>query len=305
MKLVITGINGFIGKNLVNYYKNKSYDLYPLDHSHLDLLDYDQIVKIFSNINPDIVINCACIICKHNNKNTSNEIDVLHNNIQMINNLLKASSNFNVKKIIFFSTYRVFGNNIHSNYSENDIHSTSLDDFNIGYLFSKRVLDIQIKLYQKYTTMHITNIILTNVFGQCDQFTVDSKIIPSIIKKMHNCKLNNLDLHIDANSQTIFNLVYIDDVVKFVDIIISNNQIKNNIFFFNSTGIYTLEQITGIISKSMKFDNSVYYSDANNQISSNIMKPDLNKFKLFFPNFTFTDIDSSLNYTVQYYLNNI
>ena len=66
MKILITGSNGFVGKNLIEYYKN--HEIVELNRDHKN----DQLLEFLESHNPDVIINCAAEIYKHELMWTSN-----------------------------------------------------------------------------------------------------------------------------------------------------------------------------------------------------------------------------------------
>ena len=68
MKILITGSNGFIGKNLTSYLKKFNYKIFKLS---LDIKKKDSIKKIensFIEFKPDIVIHVAGLAHKKKSK---------------------------------------------------------------------------------------------------------------------------------------------------------------------------------------------------------------------------------------------
>lgn len=59
-KILITGSNGQLGHALNKYYKSHNdYEIYNTDINNLDITNLEEVEKKISEINPDIVINCA------------------------------------------------------------------------------------------------------------------------------------------------------------------------------------------------------------------------------------------------------
>jgi nucleoside-diphosphate-sugar epimerase len=80
-------------------------------------------------------------------------------------NVLNCCKKYNVSKLIHFSTYRAFGNDICEKYNESNFHSCYNISNNKGYLFSKKVLDLQIQLFKQNSSTEIICLILPNIFG--------------------------------------------------------------------------------------------------------------------------------------------
>ena len=117
INIIITGSEGFIGKQLTNHFKSqKGYNVYPLDiisktnnsSKIIDLNDKKKLFKYFRDKKIDYIFHLASI----------SDIDfsvkypekTLKNNIFSLLNVLNLSLYLNIKKIIFSSTIYTKGN---------------------------------------------------------------------------------------------------------------------------------------------------------------------------------------------------
>ncbi|MED3865133.1 dTDP-4-dehydrorhamnose reductase [Priestia megaterium] len=58
-KVLITGANGQLGKELVELFSEKDFDVYGFGRDKMDITNQEQVQEIMSTINPDIVIHSA------------------------------------------------------------------------------------------------------------------------------------------------------------------------------------------------------------------------------------------------------
>ena len=116
-------------------------------------------------------------------------------------NILDCCEKYKVQKIIFLSTYRIFGENIHEKYNETNIHSNYDMNTNSGYLLSKKMMHLQLDLFFKHNpnTKYVC-LLLPNIFGKHDSFITNGRIVPAIIRKMEDAKRKNMDLIINSNA---------------------------------------------------------------------------------------------------------
>jgi len=61
-KILITGSNGMVGRNIVEFEKSKNYTLLTPKSSELNLLDRRSVDTYIKLHNPEIVIHCAGIV---------------------------------------------------------------------------------------------------------------------------------------------------------------------------------------------------------------------------------------------------
>jgi dTDP-4-dehydrorhamnose reductase len=59
MKVIVTGAKGQLGIDLVNLLTDKGYEIYGYGRNELDITNFDQVKKIISEVNPDVVIHAA------------------------------------------------------------------------------------------------------------------------------------------------------------------------------------------------------------------------------------------------------
>lgn len=58
MRVLITGPNGLLGREVVKVFK-KEYDVVELPHDILDITDLNQVREVLSNYMPAVLVNCA------------------------------------------------------------------------------------------------------------------------------------------------------------------------------------------------------------------------------------------------------
>ena len=139
IKILIIGGSGMLGNALLRFFSkkknfhvsttirsslllrvsNKSYNYQLFNNIHLE--DKKYISKVFDQVRPDVVINCAGVI---NQSNESKDyLKVLLLNTILPHYLVKLSENFNAR-LIHFSTDCVFSGS-KGNYNESDLPDAS------------------------------------------------------------------------------------------------------------------------------------------------------------------------------------
>ena len=124
-KVLVTGCSGFIGKEVCDFFLSKNYKVYGLDkvkNTNLnkilffkcDIMNKENLLKIFKEINPTIIIHLAAKADLIGNK-----LDYYKANYLGTKNVIdSANLTLNVKRVIFTSTLLVnkIGTNINNNF---------------------------------------------------------------------------------------------------------------------------------------------------------------------------------------------
>jgi len=296
-KILILASTSFIGINIKKYLEKK-YNVFCLHRQLVDFKNGKLLQEKIKNINPNIIINCCGIVGSSIKNDKLNDFDLLNENITLNINVLNACKNLHIKKIIMFSSYRLFGDDTHENYNENDIQTSTIK-YNKGYLASKKILDTQIELFIKEYKINIVCLIMTNIFGCYDDFSINSRIVPSMITNIKKHMNENTNMTIFSNKNTLVNLVFVEDISRIIELCILSENVQGNIIIFNKKGTLTLENLTIEISKILNYQNKIIFIN-DIPICNNIMKPNLSKFYTLFENFEFTDLKTSLQTTINF-----
>jgi len=91
MNILITGCNGFLGREMSDYFSDKAVNLMLTDRATLNPLQYDSVRKFFNSNKVDVVIHTAV---KGGKRNQVDDIQTFHDNIIMFNNLASFSDRF-------------------------------------------------------------------------------------------------------------------------------------------------------------------------------------------------------------------
>lgn len=304
IKILILGCNGFFGKNLKLLLTNKEYILYYLDRQTVDIQNLCQLNDVFVTFKPDIVINCSGLIGSSESNKELDQLFILNTNIIININVLTCCKNNNVKTLIMFSTYRIFLNNIQDNYDEcalNNLDFTTTKHNNGGYLLSKKIMHLQIDLFKQSSNVNIVCFILPNIFGPYDTFSTNGRIVPAVINKINIARQENKSLIIHSNENLELNIIYINDIVDIIHNCIQQNNINDNIIVFDKDAVISLKELCNILAKKMNYYNDIVFLN-NNSYQDKLCLPNTDKFNTYFKEFKFTDLNKSLQETINFYL---
>jgi GDP-L-fucose synthase len=194
MKVLITGGNGNIAKMIKRNLSRESCEITNLSRSDLNVLDQVDIEKYLSENVFDILVHTAILGGRRTKEENG---DVTHNNLLMLENLLKFADKF--KMIINFDSAAIYDRNTDIlDRKESDIYTIPTD----YYGFSKYLIYQRSLQYDNVYNFRIFNIFHTN--EDPDRF----------IKTCFNAKKNNTEITIFEDKY--FDFVYEDDFVKII-----------------------------------------------------------------------------------------
>ena len=99
MKVVLTGGNGFIGRNLRDKL-GSGYEIIPISHRDTDLTDYVALRERFRQIAPDAVIHAAA---KPGHRFCTDRTNLTLTNLQLFTSVFRAAKDVSAKFITFGS----------------------------------------------------------------------------------------------------------------------------------------------------------------------------------------------------------
>lgn len=117
MKILVTGSNGQLGKDITHKLKKLKYDVYEKNSKQLDITNSKSVSDAFKKIKPKVIINCAAFT---NVEAAETEVEKCSQvNINGPKNLALASKKYNCL-LIHFSTDYVFDGKKNLPYFEDD-----------------------------------------------------------------------------------------------------------------------------------------------------------------------------------------
>ena len=213
-KILVTGGNGFLGKNVVRNLENLGIsDIIIQSSSDCDLRNMGNCKKAVDGI--DVVFHLAAHVGGIG-LNREKPGELFFDNLMMGTQLLHESKMANVKKFIALGTVCSYPKFTQIPFSEDDIWNGYPEETNAPYGLAKKMLLVQSKAYREQYDFHSIVVIPTNLYGPDDNFDPSSShVIPALILKIFNAKKNNLDqIEVWGDGSPTRDFLFVDDAAK-------------------------------------------------------------------------------------------
>ena len=277
MAILVTGGCGFIGSNYINallrtkLFNGKVFD-YVINIDKLDycstednvvrdtgdtgdtgdtnylfvkgsVCDKDLLQSLFESYTIEYIVHFAAQT--HVDNSFDNSLDYTMDNILGTHQLLECCRLYgrgNIKRFIHMSTDEVYGELSTINCKDSD--ETALLNPTNPYAATKAGAEFIVRSYYYSYNIPIVIIRCNNVYGERQY---PEKIIPKFITLL---KENN-KLTIHGTGLTRRNFIYIDDVVRAINIIVAEG-VDNNVYNIGSTDEYNVVEIATILLHLIK-----------------------------------------------------
>ena len=193
-RIVITGGKGFLGLHLVKKMKESGYKyIFPLGRSDYNLREKEEIVKLFKDIDPNVIIHLAADVGGIG-ANQKFPGSYFYNNLMMNTQLIEQARIFGIEKFVAIGTVCSYPKFASVPFKEDELWNGYPEETNAGYGLSKKMMIVQSMTYREQYNFNSINLLLVNMYGPGDNFDPNSShVIPALMRRFYEAKLNNDD----------------------------------------------------------------------------------------------------------------
>ncbi|MBL7936388.1 MAG: NAD-dependent epimerase/dehydratase family protein, partial [Bacteroidia bacterium] len=203
MKILVTGGNGFIGKNIKESYLAEKYTIVAPSRLELDCSDDDSVEKYFKKHSFDVVIHSAA---KAGHRNATDTSNLFLTNSRMMFNLLKHQNSWG--KLLNMGSGAIYDMQNYIPKMPETYFGTHIPKDEHGYnkyIFGKLLPSLN----------HVYDFRIFGVFGKYEDYAI--RFISNAI-----CK-SLFDLPITLRQNKKFDYLYINDLMPILEHFIENN----------------------------------------------------------------------------------
>lgn len=216
--------------------------------------------KFFNIQKPEYVFLAAAKVGGINANNIY-RAEFLYQNIMIEANIINASHENKVKKLLFLGSSCIYPKNSPQPIKEEYLLTNELEYTNEPYAIAKIA---GIKLCESYKSQYNDNFISVmpcNLYGINDHYDLKtSHVLPTLIRKFHEAKLNNYDhVEIWGSGEPMREFLYVDDLAD-ACIFLMHNYNDNNIVNIGTGEDISIKDLALLIKEIVGYDGRLVFN---------------------------------------------
>ena len=256
MKILITGGSGMVGKVFSSIETEHEFVL--VGSRNYDLESWPDAQHMVETHAPDAIIHLAAKVGGVKS-NMDYKGDFYKENMLINTHVLEAARLHGVNKVLSLLSTCVYPDKVIYPLTEDQIHNGAPHGSNYAYAYAKRMLDVQSRAYREQYGCNFITAVPNNLFGENDNFDLEnSHVIPAIIRKMYEAKLNNEDVVLWGDGSPLREFTYSRDLAGILLFILEHYNESDPINVGN-TQETSIKQAAETIADIVGFDGDIIW----------------------------------------------
>jgi len=259
-KIYVAGHRGLVGSAIMRKLQQEGYtNIITRTHKELDLTNQAQTQEFFEKEKPEYVFLAAAKVGGIHANNTY-PADFAYINIMIESNVIKASYDYGVKKLLFLGSSCIYPKLCPQPIKEEYLLTGLLEKTNEAYAIAKIA---GLKMCQYFNRQYGTNYISvmpTNLYGPNDNFDLEtSHVLPALIRKFHEAKINNKPyVEVWGTGTPRREFLHVDDLADAV-IYLMNNYDENEPLNIGTGKDITIKELAGLIKEIVGYEGEIKF----------------------------------------------
>lgn len=295
-KILVTGGSGLLGHALQKLCPEAVF----LSRADGDLRERSTARRIIAERKPEKLIHLAAHVGGVR-KNALQNADLLADNILINTNVLNAAVEGGVQNIISVLSSCVFASDARKPQSEADLHTGLPYAGNLGYGFSKRLLDVQTRLIAEQYGVRAATLTPVTLYGPHDNWDPETgHVLSALITKCFRAREEGGNFEIWGSGRAVRQFVFVEDIARLLLTVIEDVASPETLIAAPDGGI-SIGELAALIARLMDFNGPLVF-DAEKPEGQLYKVIQSDTFHKRYPEFNFTPLEDGLKKTIDWYL---
>lgn len=261
-KVLILGAGGLVGSALERVFRKKDFhNLLTPRRGELNLEDQVAVLNYFANHKPDVVIDAAAKVGGIHANNTF-RADFIFKNLQIQNNLFKASFENQVKKFLFLGSSCIYPRECPQPIKEEYLLTGPLEPTNEPYAVAKIAGLKTAESFKRQYGVDYFSVMPTNLYGENDNFhTKHGHVLPALIGRMDEVMQSGGKVfEAWGTGSPRREFLYVDDMADACHYLLTTNQELPHWINIGTGEDVTIKELVEVIAEEMQFDGEIKWN---------------------------------------------
>ena len=284
--ILVTGGSGLVGKHLQDILPDAIY----ISSKDYDLTDLQQVRDMMNKYKPNSVIHLAARVGGIVD-NINYPVDYLEENVLMNTNVLKASHEFNVEKVIAILSTCIYPDVVDTYpMREEDLFNGPPTETNFSYGFAKRCMAAHIDSYRKQYDKKWSYLIPCNLYGEYDKFEHhNSHFVSALIRKIHEA---DTEIELWGTGKPLRQFMYGGDLARVIKYMIDEDVVGS--FNVAPEWVHSINDLAEIGKKACLKEKLVVNYDSTKPDGQFRKDVDSSKLLSVLKDFEFTSLEKGI-----------
>lgn len=261
-KIYIAGHNGMVGSAIWRTLESRGYhNLIGKSSAELDLKNQNDVIAFMDLEKPEVVIDAAARvggILANNNY----PYQFIMENLQIQNNLIDTALKSGIEKFIFLGSSCIYPKLAPQPLKEEYLLTDTLEPTNEWYAIAKITGVKACQAIRKQFSKDYVSLMPTNLYGTHDNFDFNtSHVLPAMIRKFHEAKLNNNSSVVLWGSGTpMREFLFVDDMAEAV-VFALENRLPDYLYNIGTGVDLTIRDLAVTIQKIVGHEGEIVWDD--------------------------------------------
>ncbi|MGV6889351.1 GDP-L-fucose synthase [Rhodophyticola sp. SM2404] len=215
-KIFVAGHRGMVGSAICRKLQSQSdAAISTRNRDELDLCDQRAVHEFMKSEQPDEVILAAAKVGGIYANNIY-PAEFIYQNLQIQNNIIHAAHMNDVQKLLFLGSSCIYPRSVEQPMREDALLTGILEPTNEPYAIAKIAGIKMCESYNRQYGRDYRSVMPTNLYGPGDNYHPEnSHVVPALIRRFHEAKLNNLnEVIVWGSGKPMREFLYVDDMAE-------------------------------------------------------------------------------------------